>query len=106
VPEGVTTDDEPSAVRMNHLSVAMPNPFNPSTTIRYSVKEGGRAEIKVYDVSGRMIRTLLSGFVPEGDHEVVWNGRDDSGRPVASGVYFYRFRTSGFTETRKMVLLK
>jgi hypothetical protein len=105
-PEGITTDAEPPAVPVNHLSAAVPNPFNPSTTIRYSLEKGGNTEITVYDVAGRQIRTLVSGFVPEGDHEVVWNGRDERGMPAASGVYFYRLRSGGFAETRKMVLLK
>ncbi len=105
-PVGVTADAQPPAFPANHLSVAVPNPFNPSTTIRYSIEKGGRAELTIYDIAGRRIRTLLSGFVPAGDHEAVWNGRDDSGRPAASGVYFYRLHTDGFAETRKMVLLK
>jgi hypothetical protein len=105
-PVGVTVDAEPPAVPVNHLSAAVPNPFNPSTTIRYSTEKGGNAELTVYDVAGRQIRTLVSGFVPEGNHEVTWNGQDDRGMPASSGVYFYRLRTDGFVETRKMVLLK
>ncbi len=105
-PEGVTVDAEPPAIPVNHLSAAVPNPFNPNTTIRYSLEKGGNAELTVYDVAGRQIRTLVSGFVPEGEHRVTWNGQDDRGIPAASGVYFYRLRTDGFVETRKMVLLK
>jgi hypothetical protein len=106
VPEGGTTDTDPPATPVNRLSVATPNPFNPVTTIRYSIKKGGNASIKVYDFTGRHIRTLVKGFVPAGNHEVVWNGRNEKGNPVTSGVYFYRLRTDGFAETRKMVLLK
>jgi hypothetical protein len=105
VPEGVT-DAQPAPAAKNSLSAAWPNPFNPQTTIAYTTEKGGFAEIIVFDVSGRRVRTLVSGFVPAGIHEVAWNGRDDSGRPVASGVYLYSFRTGGFSETRKMVLLK
>ena len=104
--QSVAVDAEPPAVPVNHLSAAVPNPFNPSTTIRYSLEKGGNAELTVYDVAGRQIRTLVSGFVPEGEHRVTWNGQDDRGIPAASGVYFYRLRTDGFVETRKMVLLK
>jgi flagellar hook assembly protein FlgD len=57
-------------------------------------------------VSGRLVRTLVRSFVPSGVHEVGWNGRDDSGNRVASGVYMYRFRSGNIVETRKMVLLK
>jgi hypothetical protein len=105
-PEGTLTDAQPPAVPADRLSTAVPNPFNPCTTIRYSLEKGGDAELTVYDVAGRHIRTLVSGFVPEGDHEVSWNGQDDRGMPAASGVYFYRLRTDRFVETRKMVLLK
>jgi hypothetical protein len=105
-PEGVTTDAQLPVLPANRLSAAVPNPFNPSTTIRYSIEKGGNTELSVYDVAGRRIRTLVSGFVPEGDHEVTWNGQDDRGMPAASGVYFYRLSTGGFVETRKMVLLK
>jgi hypothetical protein len=105
-PEGVIADAQTSALPANRLSVAVPNPFNPSTTIRYSVEKGGHTELTVYDVAGRRIRSLVSGFIAAGDHETVWNGLDDRGEPASSGVYFYRLRTGGFKETRKIVLLK
>jgi hypothetical protein len=88
------------------LSVARPNPFNPSTTIGYTLPRGGDTELVVYDIEGRRVRTLVRGFVPAGDHGVVWDGRDDSGNGVASGVYLYRLRVGGLVETRKMVLVK
>jgi hypothetical protein len=106
VPEGTVTDAEPSPRASNSLSVAVPNPFNPQTTITYAMEKAGYAQICVYDVAGRLIRTLVSQCVPAGRYEVAWNGRDDHGRPVASGVYFYRFRTGGFSETKKVVLLR
>jgi hypothetical protein len=105
-PEGVTVDAQPAKARAYRLSPAWPNPFNPSTTINYSLKKGGFSELTVYDVAGRRVRTLVNGFVPAGEHEVAWNGKDDNGRQTASGVYFYRFRSGGFEETRKMVLLR
>jgi flagellar hook assembly protein FlgD len=64
------------------------------------------AEIVVYDVRGRRVRTLVNKFVPAGYHEAVWDGRDDFGNRVASGVYLYQLRAGGVAETRKMVLLK
>jgi hypothetical protein len=106
VPEGGTTGAEPPASSRNSLGAAYPNPFNPNTTIRYSLEKGDFTELTVYDVAGRRIRSLESGFAPAGYHEVSWNGLDDNGRPAASGVYFYRISSGDFKETRKMVLLK
>jgi hypothetical protein len=88
------------------LSVARPNPFNPTTTIGYSLPRGGDTELMVYDIEGRRVRTLVKGLVPAGDHRVVWDGRDDAGNCVASGVYLYRLRVGGLVETKKMVLVK
>jgi hypothetical protein len=90
----------------SHLFDAVPNPFNPVTTIRYTVDDAGYVELYVYDVSGALVRTLVRGVVPAGDSEVVWRGRDDSGRQVASGVYLYQLRSRNFVESKKMVLLK
>jgi hypothetical protein len=91
---------------VSHLSVARPNPFGLQTTITYTLKKGGSAEIVVYDVLGRSVRTLADGFVQAGDHDVVWNGRDGSGSEVAPGTYFYQLRTDDVVETRKLILLK
>jgi hypothetical protein len=85
----------------------VPNPFNPTTVINYDVPEGGgMVTLRIYDVSGRLCRTLANGVVSAGEKSVTWNGRDDHGRHVTSGVYFYRMTAPGFTKTRKMVLLK
>jgi hypothetical protein len=105
-PEGVTADTRTPTIPENRLSAAYPNPFNPNTTIRYSVEKGGHIELTVYDVTGRRIRSLVNGFVPAGDHEVDWNGTDEMGKQAASGVFFYRLRSGDFEETRKMVLLR
>ncbi len=89
-----------------------PNPFNPNTTISLvipHVSPTGQARITlhVYDINGRQVRTLVNGQMEAGEHQVVWDGTDDRGVPVASGVYFYRLTTgSGFVATRKMVLLR
>ncbi|UCH85834.1 MAG: T9SS type A sorting domain-containing protein [Candidatus Latescibacterota bacterium] len=84
-----------------------PNPFNPSTTIRFDVPAaGGHVDLRIYDVSGRLVRTLVDGTVPAGEQSVVWDGRDNRGAHVTAGVYFYRLLAPGFTETRKLVLVK
>jgi hypothetical protein len=84
-----------------------PNPFNPSTTIGFSVSQSGPAMLEVYDVTGRHVRTLLRGNVAAGQHTVQWDGRDDRGFSVGSGVYFYRLRAgANSVASRKMLLLK
>jgi len=88
------------------LMGASPNPFNPATTIAFELASPGQVSITVYDVSGRMIRSLVNGHLPAGMHEVTWNGRDRNGATAASGVYFYRLVAGGILETKKMVLLR
>jgi hypothetical protein len=83
-----------------------PNPFNPSTTISFSLRERGHASLAVYDVAGRLVRILAEGVMEAGPREVTWDGRDRNGRAVASGVYFYRLETGVYRETKKMVLLR
>jgi len=89
------------------LHANIPNPFNPTTTINYDVRRGGAdVTIAVYDVSGRLVRTLVHEHRAAGHYQEQWNGFDEAGRPVASGVYFYRMSAASFVETRKMILLK
>jgi hypothetical protein len=89
------------------LRANVPNPFNPITTIAYDVPQsGGDVSISIFDVSGRLVRTLLNEHRSGGRYSEQWNGLDNSGRPAASGVYFYRMHAGSFNETRKMVLLK
>ena len=83
------------------LSQNYPNPFNPVTTIRFSLPKKDNVEIKVYDIEGREITTLLNNTMSTGAHEVKFDGSH-----LASGVYVYRIRTSHFTESKKMILLK
>lgn len=83
-----------------------PNPFNPVTTIAYDLKSPGRSRLTIYDVSGALVRKLVDASQPAGRYNVTWDGRDDNGRPAASGVYFYRLTSGSFSQTRKMVLLK
>jgi hypothetical protein len=83
-----------------------PNPFNPATVIRYEVAEAGEVTIRIYNVRGALVKTLYHGQRKPGRYEVGWNGQNRRGEPVSSGVYFYRMETTGFVETRKMVLLR
>jgi flagellar hook assembly protein FlgD len=88
------------------LSQNVPNPFNPLTTIRFTLSRRAYAKLSVFDPTGRHIRTLVDGERAPGTHEVTWDGRDDRGIPVASGVYLYNLEAYGLGESRKMVLLK
>jgi hypothetical protein len=83
-----------------------PNPFNPSTRISYSIDRDARVRLAVYDVGGRLVRTLADEPMPAGTHVADWDGRDDEGRAVASGVYFYRLQAGKRTLTRKALLIK
>lgn len=89
------------------LARSAPNPFNPTTRIAFTLPEGGaRAKLDVYDVSGRLVRTLIDGVLAAGVHDATWNGVDGRGHAVASGVYFSRLRWKGQTETQRMILLR
>ncbi len=88
------------------LAAAHPNPFNPKVTVPFSLAEAGRARVAVYDVSGRRVATLADGFHASGEHAVIWEGRDDTGREAGSGVYFVTMQAKGFNETQKLVLLR
>ncbi len=103
-PTGIGAPPVPTSFAL-HPNV--PNPFNPITTIAYDIPEGGAdVNITIYDVAGRMVRELVDEHRSAGTWSVQWNGDDDRGQRVASGVYFYRMRAGEFNETRKMVLLK
>jgi hypothetical protein len=83
-----------------------PNPFNPSATIGFALPHDGRVLIEVYDIVGRKVITLLDGHKQAGVHSVAWNGNDNYGRPVASGVYFCKVQFEDEADVQKMILLK
>lgn len=83
-----------------------PNPFNPSTTIRYSLPEGRDVYVAIYDVAGRKITELVNNYQTAGSYEVTWNGKDDAGNSVASGVYFSTLKAGSVVQTRKMMLMR
>ena len=88
------------------LEQNQPNPFNPSTTIRFTIPSRGSATLAIYDAEGRLVRMLLNEVVPAGTTAVQWDGRNDAGSTVTSGVYFYRLASGKFTASRKMLMLK
>ncbi|MCL1827249.1 MAG: T9SS type A sorting domain-containing protein [Candidatus Cloacimonetes bacterium] len=88
------------------LGDAYPNPFNPSTTIKYSLKTAGVISLDIYNIRGQKVKTLVDEFQNAGFHNVSWNGSDSSGKPISSGVYFYQLRTEDYTAVKKLILMK
>ncbi len=93
----------PAAFRLVQNS---PNPFNPKTAIAFDVPREAQVAIRVYDVTGRLVRTLVDGVVEPGRHSIAWEGLSDDGAPVGSGVYFCTMETTEYQKSRKMLLLK
>ncbi len=95
-------------VAFNRLDDAYPNPFNPTTTIRYSIADAGRVSLKIYNAAGQLVRTLVDEKqTPRTEgYTATWDGAGDRGQSVASGVYFYKLTAKEFSQTKKMVLLK
>jgi hypothetical protein len=91
----------------NRLDQNYPNPFNPQTTIAFSLKDKAHVSMRIYNVAGQVVATLLDEVRAAGVYrDVTWSGQNNAGQSVSSGVYFYRLVTKNFVETRKMVLLK
>jgi flagellar hook assembly protein FlgD len=83
-----------------------PNPFSGSTEIAFHLARPGRARLRIYDVAGQVVATLIDGEMAAGPHAVTWDGRDRSGRAVASGLYFYGLSSQDGRGTRRMMLLR
>lgn len=92
----------PSAVS----AFASPNPFNPATSVAYTLKKGGLVSVRIYSLDGRLVKTLMDGAAEAGTHEVLWDGRDNSGSQVRSGVYFVKTTSSGESAIFKLSLVK
>ncbi|MEA1997303.1 MAG: FlgD immunoglobulin-like domain containing protein, partial [Gemmatimonadota bacterium] len=97
-----------SLPRSFSLSQNAPNPFNPSTTIGYCIPQGETVDVslKIYNIRGGLVRTLVNATREPGAYEVYWDGTDKKGRRMSSGIYIYRIEAGSFVQTRKMVLLK
>jgi hypothetical protein len=105
-----SVDEEPASVPTQFsLGQNHPNPFNPSTSIKYTIdnrQTSAPLTLKIYNVRGQLVRVLAEGEAEPGSHQVVWDGRNDKGEEVSSGVYFYRLAVGDEVQTRRMVLLK
>ena len=105
--DNLTVDVYESIPSVTTLSKNYPNPFNPSTTIEYSVSNRGHVSLVVYDLNGAEVKTLVNEFKSESNYSVNWDGKNNSGQSVASGQYFYVMNAAGgFVSTQYMTLLK
>lgn len=102
----VSIEDELSPGLQTNLGNNYPNPFNPTTTISFTLAEAGPASLRIYNSKGQLVRQLANSEFFAGQHSLVWDGRDTAGRPVSSGLYFYRLSTKNYQQTRKMILMK
>jgi hypothetical protein len=103
-PVAPVTENTPAKVF--HLGQNHPNPFNPTTNIRFTVEKEGPIDLSIFDISGRRIRTLISGTRAPGDHMVTWSGTNESGSRVPSGMYFYKLVSLEGVSSRKMMMVK
>jgi len=105
-PSGIPQGGAPARAEITLLQNT-PNPFNPQTTITFAISEAAAVSLRVFDLSGRLVSTLLDNeVVAQGHVEVVWNGRDAAGRLTAAGTYFYRLDVAGDSRTKRMLLMK
>ncbi len=100
------TDAGDDIVLRTALQGNYPNPFNPVTTIAYSLKEEATVTLEIYNIKGQLVRSLVDEAVNAGPQEAIWNGMDDNNSRVTSGVYFYKLKAGDYTSTKKMILLK
>ena len=118
VLEGETTGDidftlesdvgtDPNLIPIKtELTGNFPNPFNPTTTIKFALHEDSKIKLEIFNIKGQKVKTLTEGRQPAGYHTIIWNGKDDSNKPVSSGMYFYKMKAGKYTTTKKMILMK
>ena len=94
----------PTEPRITALTSIQPNPFNPQTTVHFSLPNSEHVRISIYDVTGARVRQLVDETMPSGQHRASWDGKSDRGRGVTSGVYFVRMMAGSYSEVRKITL--
>jgi len=104
--EVMVKSDQAAIPESYALSQNYPNPFNPGTTIRYSLPQEGLTQLRVYNTLGQMVKTLVDGDQPAGEHAVYWDGTDDNGRRLSSGIYFYKLQAGDFSAAKKLVFVR
>ncbi len=107
LPENPVANSDPSAPALQTALLGnYPNPFNPTTTISYSLKDSAPVSVEIYNQKGQKVRTLVSEAKAAGTHSAVWNGTDDNGLGVASGIYYFKMNSGKYSSTKKMILMK
>ncbi len=101
-----SVEDDTIAKPTAALHKNYPNPFNPETVIEFDIRREGWTELLVYNILGQKVRTLINEHLPAGEHQIVWNGKDDNNRKVSSGVYLYKLKTEEVKQVRRMILIK
>jgi hypothetical protein len=103
-----TVDNQEDEIEISqHLNINnFPNPFNPTTIISFELPNDSNVRLEVFNVKGQKLKTLISELLPAGSHSIEWNGKDNSGKNVGSGVYFYKFQSDSTNQVRKMLMLK
>ena len=84
----------------------IPNPFNPDTNIKFYLDESSYTSLEIFNIRGQLVKTLVNNNLPAGEHSFIWNGKDEKGNQVASGIYLYNLKTKDFFEKKKAILLK
>jgi hypothetical protein len=102
----LTGTNDPIATTSSMLKQNYPNPFNPSTSISFNLPKAGIASLKIYNIKGQLVKTLVNGETTAGNHTLLWNGTNDNNDGVGSGIYFYSLKSGSKTETMKMMLVK
>jgi len=105
-PDDITEAKMPKPSLMNYLAQSYPNPFNPTTRISFGLEKDCVVSLRIYDAAGRLVRVLLRGNMPAGDHSAIWDGKDSAGLFASSGIYIYQLRAGNETISKKMVLVK
>jgi hypothetical protein len=101
-----TSNNNNTVAFVTALKGNYPNPFNPETTVHFTLKSDTKVSIEIYNLLGQKVKTLVNNNVKAGAHSVKWNGKDDNGSPVGSGIYFYRMNAGSYRSTSKMILMK
>ncbi len=102
----IVSNDVSDLSAITQLAGNYPNPFNPETRIKYSLKASQNVSIIIYNIKGQKVRTLIDQVQESGNHSVIWNGRDDKNKTVTSGIYFYKMKSGKYSSSKKMILLK
>ncbi|MDD3533789.1 MAG: carboxypeptidase regulatory-like domain-containing protein, partial [Candidatus Cloacimonetes bacterium] len=104
--EPTSNENEVQPVTVTALNANYPNPFNPTTTISYDLKEAGWVRLDIYNLKGQKVRTLVNRDQPSGRYRIVFDALDQRGNPLASGIYLYRMQSADYISTRKMLLME